>query len=121
MNRALGDRHGRFFDRLRQGRMRVAGAREIFRRTAEFHQHRRFRDHVAGVRTDNVNAEHAVGLGVGQNFHKAVGLLIGLGAAVGGEGKLAGVVSNAGGLQLFFDFPTEAISGIVYTTAGMTS
>ena len=40
---------------------------------AELHRHRRLGDHVAGVGADDVHAEHAVGLGVGQDFHEAVG------------------------------------------------
>jgi hypothetical protein len=32
-----------------------------------------------------MHPEHAVGLGVGEDFHEAVGLMVGLGAAVGGE------------------------------------
>ena len=39
MDGALLDRHGRFLDRFRHGRMRVAGAGEVFRGAAEFHQH----------------------------------------------------------------------------------
>ena len=58
-----------------------------------------------------MHAEHAVGLGIGQDFDEAFGLLIGLGAAIGGERKLADVKRNAGRLELVFGFPTEAISG----------
>ena len=62
------------------------------------------RDHVAGVGADDVHAEHAVGLGVGEDLHEAVGLLIGLGAAIGGERKFADIVGDAGGLQFFLGF-----------------
>ena len=55
---------------------------------------------VAGVRADNVDAEDAVGLGVGEELHEAVGRVVGLGAAVGGERELADLVGDAGGLQL---------------------
>ena len=77
-------------------RMGVAGAGDVFRGGAELHRHGGFGDHVAGIGADDMHAEHAVGLGVGEDFHEAVGLLVGLGAAVGGERKLAGVVGDAG-------------------------
>ena len=100
MNRALGDRQRRFLHRLGQRRMGVAGARDVLGRGAELHRDRGLRDHVAGVGADDVHAEHAVGLGVGQDLHEAVGLVVGLGAAVGGERELADVVGDAGRLQL---------------------
>ncbi len=87
MDRALAHGEGGFLHRLGQRRMRVAGAGDVFRGRTEFHRDRRFRDHVAGVGADNVHAEHAVGLGIGQDFHKALGGEIDLGAAVGGEGS----------------------------------
>ena len=40
------------------------------RRRAEFHGQQRFGDHLAGFGADDVHAEHAVGLGVGQDFTK---------------------------------------------------
>src|SRR5947209_586922 len=85
VDRALAHRERGFLNRFRQRGMRVAGARDVFRRRTEFHRNGGFCDHVAGVAADDVHAEHAVGLGIGQDFHKPVGLLIGLGAAVGGE------------------------------------
>jgi hypothetical protein len=60
-----------------------------------------------------MHAEHAVGLGVGEDLHEAVGLQVDLGAAVGGEGKFADLVGNAGLLQFLLVLPTEAISGYV--------
>src|SRR5262249_8918448 len=65
---------------------------------------RGFRDHIAGVRADDVDAQHAVGFGIGENFDEAFGLLIGLGTSVGGERKLSDLVSNAGGFQFFLGF-----------------
>ena len=40
---------------------------------AELHRDGGLRDHVAGVGADDMHAEHAVGLGVGQDFHEALG------------------------------------------------
>jgi hypothetical protein len=49
---------------------------------------------------DDMHAEHAIGLGIGQDLHEAIGLLVGLGAAVRRERELADLVGDAGGLQL---------------------
>ena len=70
MNCALFDRERRFLDRFGQCRMRMAGARDVFGRRPEFHGDGGLGDHVAGVGADDVHAEHAVGLGVGENFTK---------------------------------------------------
>src|SRR6202140_1468633 len=84
--------------------MSVAGAGDVLRRGAEFHGDRRFADHVAGVGAENVHAEHAVGLGVRQDFHKTFGGQVHLGAGIGGEGKFADVVGDAGGFELLLGF-----------------
>ncbi len=81
--------------------MRVAGARQILGGTAEFHQNRGFVDHFAGFAADNVHAEHPIGLRICENLHEAVGGLVDLGAAIGGEGEFADGVGHAGLLQLF--------------------
>ena len=39
---------------------------------AELHRHGGLGDHLAGVGADDVHAEHAVGLGVGEHLHEAV-------------------------------------------------
>ena len=51
MNRAAGDRQRGFLHRLGERRMGVAGARQIFRGAAEFHQHCRFMDELARLRS----------------------------------------------------------------------
>ena len=84
--------------------MGVAGARDVLGGSAEFHGDDGFRDHVAGVGADQMHAEHAVGLGIGEDLHEAVGGEIHLGAAVGGERKLADAISDAGSLQFFLGF-----------------
>src|SRR5579864_854817 len=84
--------------------MGVAGAGDVFRRSAELHGERRLADHVAGIGAENVHAEHAVGLGVGQDFDKAFGGQVHLGAGIGGEGKFADIVGDAGGFELLFGF-----------------
>ncbi len=72
MNRALVDRERGFLHRLRQGRMRVAGARDVFRCRAEFHRDRSFRDHVAGIGADDMNPKHAIGFGIRENFSQSL-------------------------------------------------
>src|SRR5580704_11141910 len=84
--------------------MGVAGAGDILGRGAEFHGNRRLADHVAGIGAENVHAEHAVGLGVGQDFHKTFGGQVHLGAGIGSEGKFSDIVGDTGGFELFFSF-----------------
>ena len=80
--------------------MRVADARDVLGAGAEFHCHHRFGDHLRGMRSDDVDAENAVGLGVGENLHETGGLVLAQGAAVVRERHLAGAVGHAFGLQL---------------------
>src|SRR5580693_10279960 len=84
--------------------MGVAGAGDVLGRRAEFHGDRRLADHVAGVGAENVHAEHAVGLGVGQDFHESFGGQVHLGAGIGGEGKFADVVADVSSLELLLGF-----------------
>ena len=81
--------------------MGVAGAGHIFGRGRELHGHAIFADHLADLRADHVDAEDLVGGGIGQHLHKALALMIDLGAAIGGEGELARLIGDASGLQLF--------------------
>jgi len=48
----------------------------------------------------DMHAEHAIGFRIGENLHKAFGLPVDLGAAVGRERELADTVGDARGLQL---------------------
>src|ERR1700736_4312514 len=82
--------------------MGVAGARDVLGRRAELHGDRRFGNHVPGVDAEDVHAEHAVAFRVRQDFHEAVGGVVDLGAAVGGEREFADVIGDAGGLELLF-------------------
>ena len=61
MNLPLLDGERRFAHGFGQGRMRVAGAREILRRAAELHQHGGFGDQFARAGADDMDAENAVG------------------------------------------------------------
>ena len=65
----------------------MAGQRHILRRGAEFHRHADFMDHVACTRPDDMGAKDAVCGGIGQQFHKALGLKHRLGAGIAHEGE----------------------------------
>src|ERR1700691_5043557 len=84
--------------------MSVAGAGDVLGRRAEFHGDGRLADYVAGVGAENVYAEHAVGLGVRQDFHKTFGGQVHFGASIGGEGKFADVVADVSSLELLLGF-----------------
>ena len=101
MDGPLADCKRGFLDGLGAGRMRVAGAGDIFRTATELHENAGLMDHFAGLDADDVHAEHAIGLRIRENLDEAVGGLIDLGAAVGGKGKLPDGVSDARLLQLF--------------------
>src|SRR6516162_4042329 len=96
MDGALIDRQCRLLHRLGERRVGVAGAGDVLGRGAELHGNRSLRDHVAGVRADDVHAQHAVGLGIGEDLHEALGLQVRLCTAIGGKGKFAGIVGDAG-------------------------
>src|SRR5581483_11917471 len=81
--------------------MRVAGAGEILRRTAKFHQNRSFVNHFTGFDADDMHAEHAIGLRICENLHEAIRGLIHLGAAVGGKREFTGIIRDSRLLQLF--------------------
>ena len=85
-----------FLHSLRQSRVGMTSARNVLCGGAELHCDRRLRDHVGGVRADDMDAQYAIGFGVGENFHEAVGLLIGLGATVGCERKFPYIVGDIG-------------------------
>src|SRR5262249_45960095 len=112
MDGALVDRQRRLLHRLGERRVGVAGAGDVLGRGAELHGNRSLRDHVAGVRPDDVHAEHAVGLGIGEDFHEAFGLQVRLCAAIGGKRKLAGIVGDAGLLQFLLAFFDRGDFGI---------
>ena len=68
------DRERRFFHRLGQRRVRVAGARQILCRAPELHQDRGLRDDLADGRSDHVHAQDTVSTGIGQNLYQPAGL-----------------------------------------------
>ncbi len=99
----------------------MAGAGEVFRRPAEFHQHRCLVDHLARPGTDNMHAEHLVGGLVGEHLHKALCRTVGAGAAIGGERELADIILNTSGLQVFLALADSGNLGESIDDTGMTS
>lgn len=57
-------------------------------------------NHLTSVGADDVNAENAVGFGIGDELDKTLGVEVGLRARVGGEGEGADLVLDAGSLDL---------------------
>src|SRR6185437_2631627 len=61
----------------------------------------RFVNHFAGLDADDVHAQHAIGLRICENLHKAVRGLVDLGAAIGRKGEFADGIGMPCLLQLF--------------------
>src|SRR5580692_9628214 len=68
------DAHGGLAGGFRAGGVRVGGAGDVLGRGLELHRNAPFGDHLAHVRADHVDAEHAVGDRVGQHFDEALRL-----------------------------------------------
>src|SRR5262249_37746807 len=100
MNRMPVDAQRRFFDRLGERRMGVAGARAILGGGGELDAQRHFGNQIAGLGADDMATHDPIGLGVGENFDEALGVAVGAGAAVGRERELADLIGGALGLQL---------------------
>ena len=73
--------HGRFLEGFGVGGVRVAGVGDVYGRCTKFHRLCGLRDHRARQRVDHPHAQHAVGLGIGDDLHKAIGVAVCLGAA----------------------------------------
>ena len=108
----------RFLDRLGQRGMGVTSASDVLGGSAEFDRQRRFRDHRPGVRSNDMDANHAVGRGVGQNFNKAFGVGIGPRPRVRREREFSDPVVDGGCLQLVLGFPDAGDFGPRIDDAG---
>ena len=108
IDRPAVDRQRGLFDRFRQRRMGVAGAGDVFRAGAEVHRGGGFGDQVARLGAENVNAQHAVGFRVGEDFHFAVDFAERAGTAVGAEWEHAFAIGDFFGDQLVFRFADGA-------------
>ena len=121
MDRAFEGGEGGFLYCFRERGMCVAGASEVVGRAGEFHDRGAFGDDGGCLGAEDVDAEDAVGLGVGDDLREAVGFIHGEGAAVDAEVEFAGVVGNTFGFELLFGFadPCE-LGGRVDDGRGMT-
>ena len=66
-----------------------------------------------GIRPDDMDAEHAVGLGIGEDFDEAVGLPVHLRAPIGCEGEFANIVCDPAPFSSSSVWPMLATSGKV--------
>ena len=112
MDRLAESRQSGFLDRLRHGRMGVAGSAQIFRRTAEFHQHRCFVDEFARTQAYDMDTQYPVRRRIGQNLHQSVSRLHGARPAIGGEGEFAHFVGDPGGLEFLFGLADRGDFGL---------
>jgi len=88
------DRERSLLEGFAQGRVGVAGARDVLGRGPEFLGEGGFGDQGSGIGADDVDTEHPVGLALGQDLDEAFGIAVGAGTGVGGERELAGAVGD---------------------------
>ena len=93
--------------------MSVAGPGQILGGTAKFHQNRDFVDQFAGHGANDMGPQHPVGAGIGEDFDKAIGGLVGLGPTIGKEEEFACLVVDPLAFSSSSVLPTAAISGEV--------
>src|SRR3990167_2748484 len=91
---------GRFVQRFGQGRVREDHHAQVLGAGTEFHADGTLLDQLGGARADHVNAQYAVGSGVGNNLDHAAGIIGSHGPATGGEREGTDVDGNALALQL---------------------
>src|SRR5260370_1386290 len=111
MDRASADGEGGFLDRLVERRMGMRRARDVLGRGAILHGERRLGDHRAGIWPNDMDTEHAVGLGIGEDLDEAVSVRVGARAAIRREGEFSRLVGYPGGLQLLLDLADRSNLG----------
>src|SRR5690606_33587195 len=72
---------------------------QVFGAGAEFHGDGALLDQLGRARADDVNAQHAVGLGIGDDLDETGGVVGGHGTAAGGERSDADIDLDSLGLQ----------------------
>jgi len=85
--------------------MRVADAREVLARCAEFHRDDAFGNELGGIRPDDVHAEDPIRCGIGENLDEAGRVAERACTAVGGERKAPRAVSDTRGFELLLRLP----------------
>lgn len=92
MNRFARCRHGGLLESLGERRMGMRCARDILRAGAILECQDTFRNHLTGIRADDVNAQNPIGFRIGQEFDQAVAIEVGLCTTVRAEGECADLV-----------------------------
>ena len=100
MDRFRVRRHSSLLECLGERRVCVARPGDVLRRSAVLDSQGGLGDHLAGVGTDDVHAEDAVRLSVGDELDNALGIEVRLGARVSAERECAHAVFGARGLDL---------------------
>src|SRR5690349_24641792 len=95
IERALIDSERRLARHLGERRMRVADARDVLARRTEFHRDDALGDQLARLRPDDVHAEDAIGLRIGDELDETGRVAERAGAAVRRERKHARTVRDA--------------------------
>ena len=86
--------------------------RDVFRARAILDSKDSLGDHLARVRADDVHAEHAVGLRLGNELDDTLGVEVRLRARVGREGELADIVLDTGSLELLLGLADPSDLGV---------
>lgn len=95
VDRLAETRECRLLERLGERGVSVAGARNVLGAGRVFHRERALGNHLTRVGAHDVDAEHAVGLLLHNEFDLAFRLHVGLGTRVRKEGELADLVFHA--------------------------
>ena len=80
--------------------MGVTRPADVFTAGTIFQSQCSLSNHLTGIRTNDVDSQNSIGLGVTQELDHTVGLLIALGTGVGTEGEIADFVLDALLLEL---------------------
>lgn len=92
--------HGSLLEGLRKSRVGVASARNILAGSTILERKSALSNHLTSVGADDVDAEKAVGLRVGENLDEPLSVEVGLGTGVGAEGESADAVGDVGLLEV---------------------
>src|SRR5437763_1864480 len=87
MNTSPVDRQGGFLDRFSQSGVGMRAPRQVFTAVPKSNRSRRFGNQVSGARADDVHAQDAIGLPVGQYFGFSFGPAQRQGAAIRAKRK----------------------------------
>src|SRR5437879_2384627 len=86
---------GGLADGLRQGGVRVTDASDVLGRTGKLHYRHRLCNEVGRTRADDVDAEDAVGPGVGEDLYQTLRFVHAAGPAIVGKREFADAIVAA--------------------------